>query len=118
MRGKHKENVLAVLDEHNWKSTTEVGQKLGIAVGCAAYYLNMLAEEGKVVQDRQTVHHVDSRAHSVRYIYRLRTQEDAPVEAPVPVVQPAYRNMRLNETLTGYGSSLAQFAGLCMLVRR
>jgi hypothetical protein len=88
----------------------------GISTANALYYLNQLVEAGEAVQETQVVHHTESNASSRRYTFRLTNPAEP--EAPVPVTLPAYRNLRLSETLTGYESSLFGFASLCMTVRR
>lgn len=96
--------------------TLTVALRCGISTANALYYLNLLVEAGEAVQDTQIMHHVEASGASRRYAFRL--VEQTPPEAPVPATLPAYRNLRLTETLTGYESSLSQFAGLCMMVRR
>lgn len=97
-------------------STFTIAAHCGISTANALYYLNQLVESGEAVQETQVVHHTESNASSRRYTFKLANPVEP--EAPVPATLPAYRNLRLTETLTGYESSLAQFAGLCMMVRR
>jgi len=97
-------------------STLGIAQRCGISSDNALYYLNKLVEAGEAVRGTQIVRHLDSNASSRRYTFRLAEQQ-AP-EAPAPATLPAYRNLRLAETLTGWEKTNRDFAELCMMVRK
>ena len=97
-------------------STLHVAERCGISAANALYYLNQLVEAGEAVQETQVVHHLETNASSRRYTFRLIEQ---PVpEATTPATLPAYRNLRLSETLTGWEKTNRDFAELCMMVRK
>lgn len=115
-----KQRIYAKLDANTWITTKDIAARCGITVENARYYLNMMVEAGGVEQESQLVHddEVARSACGRRYVYRLRTAGDVCHEALLPLVAPAYRNLRLTEELSGYESSLSRFAALCMMVRK
>jgi hypothetical protein len=112
-----KARIHGLLDANVWISTTDVGAKLGITAENARYYLEQLVESGEAEQDSQIVRHLDSNASSRRFIYRLADMSQV-VWSLVPVTPPAYRNLRLSESLTNYDRTNHDFAALCMMVRK
>jgi predicted ArsR family transcriptional regulator len=114
-----KQRIYAKLDANTWITTKDIAARCGITVENARYYLNMMVEAGGVEQESQLVRDEEAQAAcGRRYVYRLRTADDVCHEALLPLVKPAYHNLRLSENLTGYGDSLSRFAALCMMVRK
>jgi hypothetical protein len=113
-----KSRVFAQLNANTWISTTDIAAGCGISVANAKYYLEQFVVSGEAERDSQIVRHLDSNASSRRYIYRLAQSDTAPAEDFVPPTPPAYRNLRLSETLTDWERANRDFAALCMMVRR
>jgi hypothetical protein len=97
-------------------STLHVAERCGISTANALYYLNQLVEAGDAIRETQVVHHLETKASSRRYTFRLVEQPVA--ESATPATPPAYRNLRLSENLTNYDRTNHDFAALCMMVRK
>ena len=109
------EDIRRVMQDVGWISAKDLADEMHVNVETIRYYLNMLSKAGSVEVRDEVVEHVDSKASSRRFIYRLKDAFDA---APVPPTPPAYRNLRLTENLTDYGRANREFAALCMMMRK
>lgn len=117
------DDVLAVFTPGAVLTSQEVGAKIGVSAACAVYYLRVAADKGLLTFQKERFFHANGkkyahgRSASVRFLWSLADPE-AVAEEQLSVAPPAYRNLRLTENLTGYGSSLSRFASLCMMVRK
>ena len=115
--GRTREAVLKALANGEWRPLAYVSAHTGETCPAVQYHVKALLGEGVLVRRKEVVQH-NENGSSYRYLYRMNEDH---IEEPVPEalpVAPAYRNLRLGETLAGYDSSLLAFASLCMEVRK
>lgn len=93
---------------------SDIAHRLCISAEMAAHHLKVLYKEGSVDRKKTIVPHSDSPGSRTMYVY---WSKDKPVY-DAQVAGTPYRNLRLDENLTGYDSSLFRHAGLCMMVRK
>lgn len=111
-----REAIVKSLRTGEWFSHQDLSARLGISYDRLAHYLNDLTKTGAIERKKSVVRHIDDNASSMRFVYRLAGEAEP--ETPANATPPAYRNLRLNENLIDYESSLFAFAGLCMMVRK
>jgi hypothetical protein len=115
-REERLREIEKVIDEAGWISCKDIAAALHVNFESIRYYLNLLVSTGAAETREEVVEHMDSKASSRRFIYRLVSPKGS--EAPIPATPPAYRNLRLSENLTDYDRTNHAFAALCMSTRK
>jgi predicted transcriptional regulator len=101
------EDIERVLENGRRMTMYQIMHRLGLSHATTLYrMLPAMLAAGRVFRAREDVDHDSAHTHYVYY-----------TSAPAPVAAP-YRDMRLTETMSGYGQELNRFAALCMASRR
>jgi hypothetical protein len=110
-----KEKILAAFKSGERMLSAQVAMRAGISLSYATRLLGFMAAEGTLARLRTG----NSNKHggSLEFTYCLK-QDEIPAPNKTPATPPAYRNLRLTETLTDWGKTNRDFAALCMMVRK
>ena len=110
-----KEKILAAFKSGERLLSAQVAMRAGISLSYATRLLGFMAAEGTLARLRTG--NGNKHGGSLEFTYCLK-EDEIPDPNKAPATPPAYRNLRLSETLTDWGKTNRDFAALCMMVRK